>query len=128
MFFSKGLQLMESFILPVKVYMDRSKVKLSMKLLKNDHGYTNIIPMILAVVIVFALLYIGSYVNGTLSTELEDSFPAAASRSTLQNATLNTADNLTNNFDSALDIVQVTIIITILAAAVGAIFLFTRFR
>ena len=54
--------------------------------------------------------------------------PAAASRSPLQNNTLNTMDNTSINWDSSLDIVQVVIIITVLAAAIGAIFLFTRFR
>jgi len=95
---------------------------------KNEAGYTALVPMVLAIVIVFALIYIGAYVNGTLTEELEDSFGAAAQRTINENRTLSTQGNITENFDTGLDILQVTIIITILAAAIGAIFLFTRFR
>ena len=97
-------------------------------LTKTDDGYTNLIPMVLAIVIVFALIYIGAFVNGTLSTQLTEGYPAAASRTLLQNTTISTMENLSDNFDSTLDIVQVAVIITVLAAAIGAIFLFTRFR
>ena len=100
----------------------------SNRFIRNEKGYTNLVPMVLAVVIVFALIYIGAFVNGTLSEELTDSFPTATSRTPLQNKTVDTMGNLSDNFDSSLSIVQVTIIITILAAAIGAIFLFTRFR
>ncbi len=49
-------------------------------------------------------------------------------RTSYQNVTFNTMGNISENFDSGLDIVQVVIIITILAAAIGAIFLFTKYR
>lgn len=76
--------------------------------------------MILAVVIAFALLFIGAFVNGTIHEELEASTDNAQAE--------NTMNNVSDNFDSALDIVQVVIIITVLAGAIAAIFLFTRFR
>jgi len=95
----------------------------------NKKGYTQLVPMVLAVVITFALLFIGAYVNGTINQELEDSFPStAASRSSIQNDSLSTMQNISGNWDTGIDIVQVVIIITILAGAIGAIFLFTRFR
>lgn len=98
------------------------------RFLHNDKGYTNLVPMVLAVVIIFALIYIGAFVNGTLDEELTNSYPTTVTdRSALQNSTVSTMGNLSDNFDSALSIVQVAIIITILAAAIGAIFLFTRF-
>jgi len=97
--------------------------------LKNDKkGFAALVPMVLAVVITFAVIFIGGYVNGEIHQSLEDSMPTAGSRSNLQNDTLDTMDNVSTNWDSTLDIVQVVIIITILAAAIGAIFLFTRFR
>ena len=49
-------------------------------------------------------------------------------RNPIENSTVNTLNNKAKNWDSTLDIVQVVIIITVLAAAIGAIFLFTRFR
>ena len=44
------------------------------------------------------------------------------------NKTVLSAGNVSDNWNTNLDIVQVTIIITILAAAIGAIFMFTRYR
>jgi len=87
---------------------------------KDEAGYSNLVPMVLAVVITFALLFIGAYINGTIHEELED-----ATDNTYAESTMN---NISGNYDSSLDIVQVVIIITLLAGAVGAIFMFTRFR
>jgi len=93
----------------------------------DNNGYANLVPLVLAVVIVFCMLFIGAYVNGTIHSELEDSFGSIGS-STSESRALARMNNTSTNFDSTLDIVQVVIIITILAAAIGAIFLFTRFR
>jgi len=94
----------------------------------DDKGYTQLVPMVLAVIIVFAILFVGAFVNGELNQSLEESMPASASRSVLQNGTLSTMTNISNNWDSGIDIVQIVIIITLLAMAIGAIFLFTRYR
>ena len=90
------------------------------KIKKNIKAFANLVPMVLAVTITFALLFIGAYINGTIHTELND----ATSNTDAQN----TMDNISTNWDTGIDIVQVVIIITILAGAIGAIFLFTRFR
>ena len=87
---------------------------------KDEAGYSNLVPMVLAVVITFALLFIGAYINGTIHEELEDATDNTDAESTM--------NNISGNYDSSLDIVQVVIIITLLAGAVGAIFMFTRFR
>jgi len=86
----------------------------------DDKGYSNIVPMVLAVVICFALLFIGAFVNGTMHDELVTATDNADAERTMS--------NISGNFDSGIDIVQVVIIITILASAIGAIFMFTRFR
>ena len=88
--------------------------------MNDNKGFANLVPMVLAVVITFALLFIGAYVNGTIHHELDASSDNTRARSTMNNTSA--------NWDSTLDIVQVVIIITVLAAAIGAIFLFTRFR
>ena len=90
------------------------------KLWENEKGISNLVPMALTIVICFALLFVGSYVNGTIHDELNTSCDNDDACSTM--------NNTSDNFDSALDIVQVVIIITVLAGAVGAIFLFTRFK
>jgi len=92
---------------------------------ENNKAYANLVPLVLAVIIVFALLFIGGYINGTIHTELEDAVDGTTGT---EGKTISTINNVSGNFDSTLDIVQVVVIITILAAAIGAIFLFTRFR
>ena len=89
------------------------------QLIMNEKGYSNLVPMVLAVVITFALLFIGAYINGTIHQELEDATTNTDAESTM--------DNISGNWDTGIDIVQVVIIITILAGAIGAIFMFTRF-
>jgi len=67
------------------------------RLLRNKNGMTNLIPAVLAVVITFAVIFIGSFVNGEIDDALEDSYPAAASRNVVQNNTLNTMSNKAGN-------------------------------
>ena len=98
------------------------------KLIEDKKGFTQLVPMVMAVVIVFAIMFVGAFINGQINDSLEDSFPAEASRSVLQNDTLSTMDNISGNWDTGVDLMQVTIIITILAGAIAAIFLFTRFN
>jgi len=96
----------------------------------GERGFTGLVPMVLAVIISFSILFIGAYITSSIEDNLTDTIPAAGSnqRTGHDNSTLGTMRNITGNWDSSLDIVQVVIIITILAMAVGAIFLFTRFR
>ena len=96
------------------------KSNIKSKIVENEAGFSNLVPMVLAVVICFALLFIGGYVNGTIHEELDSSIDNDGARSTM--------NNTSDNWDSALGIVQVVIIISVLASAIGAIFLFTRFR
>ena len=96
------------------------KANRKQRLWEDEKGFSNLVPMVLAIVITFALLFIGNYVNGTIHEQLDGSVSNDDARATM--------NNTSTNWDSALNIVQVVIIITILAAAIGAIFLFTRFR
>jgi hypothetical protein len=96
------------------------------RFVKNKDGFSNLIPLVLAVVITFAVLFIGGYVNGQISQSLADTYPTNATG--IQADTLNTMNNTSSNWDASLNIVQVVIIITVLAAAIGAIFIFTKFR
>ena len=98
------------------------------RFLQNKNGFANLVPMVLVIIIAFAILFIGSYVNGTINQSLENTYPVPHDRTGVQNSTLNSMNNTSANWDSTLDIVQVVIIITVLAAAIGAIFLFTRLR
>jgi len=93
----------------------------------NNKAFSNLIPLVMAVILAFVILVIGAYVNGEIDQSLTDSMPASGSRTPVQNNTLSTMGNVSENWDSGIDIVQVVIIITILASAIGAIFLFTRY-
>jgi len=97
------------------------------KFLQSDKGTTNLVPIVMAIVITFALLYVGTYVTGMLNSKAREAWDDTSGH-TDSNRTFNRLNNTSDNWDDALDIVQVTIIITILASAIGAIFMFTRFR
>jgi len=75
----------------------------------------------ITVVIFFALMNIGTYINGTISSSLVDSYPAAASRTSLQNMTVNSLENVTTDYDSALDIMTVTAIIMVITLPLAAV-------
>ena len=90
---------------------------------ENEKGFSNLVPMVLALTITFALLFIGAYINGTIHDELNGSLDTGPSMDDAR-ATMN---NTSDNWDATLNILQVVIIITVLAAAIGAIFLFTRY-
>ena len=95
----------------------------------SEEGYTYIIPLILSVVIVFALLYVGSFIGGTLRNELVDSYGVVAgSPFVMENISINMMSNISSDFEGSMDIIQVAVIITILATAIGAIFMLARFR
>ena len=105
------------------------KGNIKSKLVNDKRGFAQLVPMVLVVVIVFAMLFVGAFVIGDIHQSLAESFPdAAGTRTPAQNSTLFTINNTSGNWDSTLDIVQVGFIITVLAAAIGAIFLFTRCR
>ena len=89
------------------------------KLIENEKGFAQLVPMVMAVIIVFALLFVGSFINGTIQDELEDAVDADSDA-------INTMGNISDNWDTGIDLMQVTIIITILAGAIAAIFLFAR--
>jgi disulfide bond formation protein DsbB len=108
------------------------------KINKDEKGMQNLIAIGLTIILVFVLLFMGVYVNGTIHTELADTYPgneitpnasiANNWNNNVQNRSFNAMDNASGNFANTLDIVQVVIIISILAVAIGAIFLFTKFR
>ena len=88
---------------------------------RRNGAFTFIVPMTMAIVVGFALLIIGAYVIGTIGSTLEDSFPAAATRSELENKTISLMGNVTDGFSDVVDIEIVVIIITALSMAILSI-------
>jgi len=75
-----------------------------------------------AVIMLFAIMYIGTYINGTIGSELVDTLPAAATdRSALENRTVNTLENLSLDYESTIDIVVVATIIVVLTIPLMAV-------
>jgi cytochrome c oxidase assembly protein Cox11 len=96
------------------------------RLRKNEKAlvFELLIAAAMAVVIFFALMNIGAYINSQISTSLTNTFPVAASRTAYQNNTLNQLSNITVGFDSNINIMTVAaviVVITIPLAAVVAI-------
>ena len=101
----------------------------------DDTAFIEAIPgIVFAVVISYVYLNIGTYMNGTLGSELVDSFGDNQNhsgtwdwRTDLENNTVNTMGNLSSNFDSNVDIVKIAITISILLVPIMAIMSFRRF-
>ena len=92
------------------------------RLVEDDKGMIQMLPTVaFAVVMLFAITYIGTYINGTIASELVDSYGAAASRTNLENKSVNTLENLTSKYDSTLDIVVIAAIVTVLTLPLMAI-------
>ena len=91
-------------------------------LVNDDKGMIQMLPTVaFAVIMLFAIVYIGTYMNGTISSQLVDSYGTATSRTRLENASVNTLINLTGKYDSTLEIVVVAAIITVLTIPLMAV-------
>ena len=98
------------------------KANQSAKIVEDERGMLAMLPTVaFSVIMLFAIAYIGTYMNGTISSQLVDSYGAAASRTNLENKSVNTLENLTDDFDSTLEIVVVAAIITVLTVPLMAI-------
>ena len=96
-------------------------MKANRKFRMDERGFSFIVPMTLAIIIGFCVMAIGGYVVGEINTTLEDSFPAAGSRTTNQNNTILLLGNITDGFSDVIDIEIVVIVITALSMAIFAV-------
>ena len=96
-----------------------------MRKLKQDERaivFELLIGAAMAVVIFFALMNIGTFINGTISNSLEDTIPAvAADRSALQNDTIANLGTISDGFDDNIDIMVVAAIITVITIPLAAV-------
>ncbi|MBE3095356.1 MAG: hypothetical protein IMZ52_10030 [Actinobacteria bacterium] len=75
----------------------------------------------MAIIMLFALMNIGAFINGTVSDSLTDTFPAAASRSELQNRSVSALENISTGFDSTINIMVIAAIITVITIPLAAV-------
>jgi len=84
--------------------------------------YNMLITAGMSVIIFFALMNIGTYINGTIAGSLIDSYPSTATdRSRLQNMTVNSLENITEDYDDVLDIATTTAIIMVIILPLAAV-------
>jgi len=76
----------------------------------------------ITVVIFFALMNIGTFINGQIGSSLVDSYPATeADRTELENSTIGSLENISADYDSTLDIMTVTAIIMVITLPLAAV-------
>ena len=97
----------------------------------DDKGMIEMLPTVaFAVIMLFAILYIGTYINGTISSTLVASYgPNVAGnwRTELENRSVSTMTNLTGDYDSVIEIVTVAAIIVVLTIPLLAVVAMKRF-
>ena len=94
-----------------------------MKLRKDQKAlmFNMLVAAGLAVIMLFAILNIGTYINGTIASSLVESYGEATSRTALQNETVNTLENITAGYDNTVEIVVVAAIITAITIPLAAV-------
>jgi len=89
---------------------------------RNRAGMIQMLPTVgFAVILLYAVMYIGTYTNGTIGSQLIDSYGTASERSTFENASVNTLNNMSGDFDNNTEIISVAAIVTILTLPLMAI-------
>lgn len=85
------------------------------KLLKNKQGlvFELLVTGAMAIVIFFALLNIGSYINGTIGDNLHET--------TDDTDTQNTLINISSGYSSNIDIMVIAAIITVITIPLAAV-------
>ena len=91
-------------------------------MIEDDKGILQMLPTVgFVVILLYAIMYIGTYMNGTIGSQLIDSFGTATERTAFENTSVNTLNNLSGDFDDNVDIVSVAAIITILTLPLMAV-------
>jgi len=97
-----------------------SKAKQDIK--TNDDAMLQMLVTVgFTVVMLYAIMYIGTYMNGTIGSQLIDSYGPAGSRTSFENRSVSTLQNLSTDYDSNVEIVSVAAIITVLTVPLMAV-------
>ncbi len=108
--------------------MQPKHIEVKRQLRKDDRAFIEAIPgVVFAVIIAYVYLNVGTFMNGTLANELTESFGVNTSRTSLENRSVNTMANLSDNFDDNVDIIKIAITISVLLIPIMAIMTMRRF-
>lgn len=97
------------------------KFVLDIKQNNNAMLFNLLIGAAMAIIIVFAIANVGTFINGTISDTLIQSYPTATSRTQQQNRTVNTLANISIGYDSTLDMLIVSAIIMAITLPLAAV-------
>ena len=75
----------------------------------------------LVIVLLFAILTVGTFINGTIADELFDTYPAVADRTAIQATSAGTLINLTDSYADTVDIVVVAAIVMAITMPLAAV-------
>ena len=75
----------------------------------------------LAVIMLFAILNIGTYINGTIASSLIESYGPTTHRTALENNTVDTLENITAGYDNVIEIMVVATIILAITLPLAAV-------
>ena len=92
--------------------------------IRNDNRamlFDMLIAAGLAVVMLFAILTIGTYINGQISSSLVESFGEATTRTALENDTVFTLENISAGFGNTIEVTIVAAIIVVITLPLMAI-------
>jgi len=92
--------------------------------IRNDNRamlFDMLIAAGLAVVMLFAILTIGTYINGQISSSLVESFGEATERTALENLTVGTLENISAGFSNTIEVTIVAAIIVVITLPLMAI-------
>ena len=90
---------------------------------ENKSALIQMLPVVgMAVIMLYAIMYIGTYMNGTIGSQLVESYPSElVERTAFQNKSVNTLENLSGDYDSNIEIISVAAIITVLTIPLMAV-------
>ena len=98
------------------------------KLSNDNNAMLQFLPTIgFTIILLYAIMYIGTYTNGTIGSQLIDTMGNNNEtgdknwRNLFQNSTVNTLENMSGDFDSNTEIISVAAIVTILTVPLIAI-------
>ena len=90
---------------------------------KCEKALIQMLPTVaFAIIMLFAIVYIGTYMNGTIASQLSDSYGDDPTHYTMhENRSINTLENLSASYDDTLEIVVIAAIITVLTIPLMAV-------
>ena len=96
---------------------------------KDDRGlmFDLLVGAGLAIILFFAVMNIGTFINSTIGQTMVDSYPAAASRSDIQNKSIRSLTNLSNDYDDVLDALSVAAIVMAITLPLAAVVSIRKF-